>query len=84
MKSLGSPVIDDDLTLADVARMLNMARPLVARRMEAGDLPFHQGSDGRRCRRADVLAFRAAVEAQRAALRELAADADDLTKTHGL
>ncbi|MFZ5685527.1 MAG: DNA-binding protein [Pseudomonadota bacterium] len=84
----GEPVTvlaeDAEVTPNDAAAILGMSRPLVVHRMEIGDLPFRYVGKHRRARLADVLALKAKLEAQRAALRALADDTEELARDHGL
>lgn len=75
---------DRDLSPNEVAEIVGMSRPLVTRRMDVGDLPFHYVGAHRRCRLGDVLAFKARVDDQQRALDALAADTEDLMENHGL
>lgn len=75
---------DAEVTPEDAARILGISRPLVRRRMDAGLLPFRRVGAHRRLRLADVLALRAREEPVRQALDALAADTEDLERTHGL
>lgn len=73
-----------EVTPEDAAAILGMSRPLVRRRMDVGLLPFRRVGTHRRIRLADVLALRSREEPVRQALDALAADTEDLERTHGL
>ncbi len=75
---------DQEVSPNDAAAILGMSRPLVVHRMEVGDLPFHYVGTHRRARLRDVLALKAKVEQQNAALAALAEDTEDLIVHHGL
>lgn len=75
---------DTEVTPEDAAGILGISRPLVRRRMDVGALPFRRVGAHRRIRLADVLALRAREEPVRRALEALAADTEDLERTHGL
>ena len=75
---------DAEVTPEDAAGILGISRPLVRRRMDVGVLPFRRVGAHRRIRLADVLALRAREEPVREALDALAADTEDLERTHGL
>lgn len=75
---------DAELTPNEVAEIVGMSRPLVVRRMQAGDLPFRWVNSHRRSLLRDVLAFKAKVDEQRKAMDAMAADMDDLREEHGL
>jgi excisionase family DNA binding protein len=75
---------DAELTPNEAAEVLGMSRPLVVRRMDAGDLPFRHVGSHRRCRLSDVLALKAKADDQQRALDALAADTEDLMENQGL
>ncbi|TDG26842.1 DNA-binding protein [Paracraurococcus ruber] len=75
---------DAELTPKEAAAVLGISRPLVRRRMDAGLLPFRRVGAHRRVRLADVLALRARETNRRAAITELATDAEDLERRHGV
>jgi excisionase family DNA binding protein len=74
---------DAEISPEDAATVLGVSRPLVRRRMDAGDLPFRRVGAHRRVRLADVLALKRREAPVRAALEELRADTEDLM-AHGL
>jgi hypothetical protein len=74
----------EEVTPNQASEILGISRPLVVHRMEIGDLPFRYVGKHRRARLADVLALQARLEEQRAALRALAEDAEDLAGTYGV
>ena len=84
----GEPLVvlseDREVTPNEAAGILGVSRPLVMQRMEAGELPFRRVGAHRRMRLGDVLALRGRMEAQRASLRALAEDTEDLITAHGL
>jgi hypothetical protein len=75
---------DAELTPNEVAEIVGLSRPLVVRRMAAGDLPFRWVGSHRRSLLGDVLAFKAKLDEQQEAMDAMAADTDDLRETHGL
>src|SRR3954454_428355 len=77
-------VLEDEreLTPNEASEILGMSRPLVVRRMEVGELPFHYVGTHRRCRLADVLALKACEDERRRVADALAADTDDLRKAY--
>jgi len=74
---------DAEISPEDAASILGISRPLVRRRMDAGDLPFRRVGTHRRIRLADVMALRHREAPARAALEALRADTEDLM-AHGL
>jgi hypothetical protein len=68
----------------DAASILGISRPLVVHRMEIGDLPFRYVGKHRRAALKDVLALKAKIDAQQAALDALAEDTEALMRDHGL
>jgi len=75
---------EQELSPSDAAEILGMSRPLVVHRMDIGDLPFRYIGKHRRTKLKDVLNFKTRIDAQRAALSALAADADDLAERYGV
>lgn len=75
---------DEELSPEQAAAILGISRPLVVRRMDSGRLPFRYVGAHRRTRLSDVLKLRHEEQARREAQKRLAADTEDLTKTHGL
>jgi len=75
---------ETDLSPNDAAEILGMSRPLVVRRMDTGELPFHYVGAHRRCKLKHVLALKAQEEDRQKALDALAADTEDLMTNHGL
>jgi len=75
---------DTEVSPTDAATILGMSRPLVVNRMDVGDLPFRYVGKHRRARLDDVLALKAKIDKQRAALDALAEDTEALTRDHGL
>lgn len=75
---------DQELSPNDAAEILGISRPLVVHRMDIGDLPFRYVGKHRRARLKDVLALKARIDAQRAAMEALADDAEDLGRSHGV
>lgn len=75
---------EQELSPNDAAEILGISRPLVVHRMEVGDLPFRYVGKHRRTRVSDVLALKAKLEKQRAALGALAEDSAALKRDHGL
>jgi excisionase family DNA binding protein len=74
---------DGEISPEDAASVLGISRPLVRRRMDAGELPFRRVGTHRRLRLRDVLALRDRESPVRAALAELQTDTDNLM-AHGL
>ncbi len=74
---------DAEISPEDAAAILGVSRPLVRRRMDAGDLPFRRVGAHRRVRLADVLEVKRREAPVRTALEELRADTEDLM-AHGL
>jgi hypothetical protein len=79
-------VLTEDLELSpnDASSILGISRPLVVHRMDVGDLPFRYVGKHRRARLRDILALKAKIDAQRAALEALADDAEDLKQRYGV
>jgi hypothetical protein len=71
------------LGASEAARLLGIPRALVVHRMDIGDLPCRHSGGARLATLQDVLALKARIDAQRAALQALAADAEDLTQRSG-
>jgi excisionase family DNA binding protein len=67
-----------ELTPEQAGEILGVSRPLVARRMDVGRLPFRYEGAHRRCKLEDVLALKAEEDKQNAALRELAEGMADI------
>ena len=77
-------VIGEEVTITAVAVILGLARPLVLRRMEVGDLPYRTAGGDRLCRLEDVLALKRDIDARQRIMDALAADSDDLREAYGL
>jgi hypothetical protein len=75
---------DQELSPNDAADILGISRPLVVHRMDVGDLPFRYVGKHRRAKLKDVLALKARIEAQQAAMEALAEDAEDLRRRYGV
>ncbi len=75
---------DREFSLDEAARILGLSCPLVAHRMEIGDLPFRYVGKQRRAVLKDILALKDRLDAQRAAMAALADDAVDLTRHYGV
>jgi hypothetical protein len=58
-------------------------RPLVVHRMDVGDLPFRYVGTHCRAKLKDLLGIRTKIDAEPAAMRALADDADDLRQRCG-
>ena len=54
--------IDKELSPADAGKILGVSRPMVVRKMEAGELPFRYEGKHRRCKLEDVLQVKASEE----------------------
>ena len=75
---------DQELSPNDAAGILGISRPLVVHRMDIGDLPFRYVGKHRRAKLKDVLALKTKIDAQQAAMKGLAEDADDLKRRYGV
>lgn len=75
---------DQEISPNDASEILGISRPLVVHRMEVGDLPFRYVGKHRRTKLNDVLALKAKLETQQAALDALAEDTESLMHDHGL
>jgi hypothetical protein len=75
---------DTEVSPTDAATILGMSRPLVVHRMDVGDLPFRYVGKHRRSRLNDVLALKARIDEQRAALDALTEDTEALAHDHCL
>ncbi len=75
---------DHELSPNDAASILGVSRPLVAHRMDVGDLSFRYVGKRRRSTLRDVLALKTKIDAQRAAMEALAGDAEDLKQRYGV
>jgi hypothetical protein len=75
---------DQELSPNDAAGILGISRPLVVHRMNIGDLPFRYVGKHRRTKLKDVLALKAKIDIQRAAMEALADDAEDLRQRYGV
>lgn len=74
---------DQELSPHDAASILGVSRPLVVHRMNVGDLPFRYVGKHRRATLKDVLGLKVKIDGQRAAMKALADDADDLLQRYG-
>jgi excisionase family DNA binding protein len=54
--------VDSELSPADAGKILGISRPMVVRKMEAGELPFRYEGKHRRCKLEDVLRIKASEE----------------------
>jgi excisionase family DNA binding protein len=75
---------DQELTPNEAADILGISRPLVVHRMNIGDLPFRYVGKHRRTKLKDVLALKATIDAQQAAMRALAEETETLMRDYGL
>jgi hypothetical protein len=75
---------DQEISPNDAADILGISRPLVVHRMDIGDLPFRYVGKHRRTKLKDVLALKARIDVQQAAIEALADDAEDLSRRYGL
>jgi len=74
---------DQELSPNDAASILGVSRPLVVHRMEIGELPFRYVGKHRRAKLKDVLGLKGKIDAQGAAMKALADDAEDLKQRYG-
>ena len=75
---------DRELSPNDASSILGISRPLVVHRMDVGDLPFRYVGKHRRATLRDILALKAKIDAQRAAMEALSEDAEDLKQRYGV
>jgi len=75
---------DQELSPNDAADILGISRPLVVHRMDVGDLPYRYVGKHRRTKLKDVLALKTRIDAQQAAIKALAEDAEDLRQHYGV
>ncbi|CAN7672383.1 DNA-binding protein [Phyllobacterium sp. LjRoot231] len=75
---------DQELSPNDISRVLGVSRPLVVHRMDAGDLPYRYVGKHRRAKLKDVLALKARIDTQQAALDALAEDTEELMRDHAI
>lgn len=75
---------DQELSPNEASNILGISRPLVVHRMDIGDLPFRYVGKHRRTKLKDVLALKARIDVQQAAMEALAEDAEDLRQRHGV
>ena len=75
---------DQELSPNDAAEILGISRPLVVHRMDIGDLPFRYVGKHRRAKLKDVVALKAKIDAQQAAMEALAENTETLMRDYGL
>lgn len=72
--------VDTEIGTQQAAEVLNVSRPYLVKLVEGGQLPHRKVGPRRRLYLADVLAYKAGLDAQRqAALQALADDLQDLS-----
>jgi excisionase family DNA binding protein len=57
--------MEDQLTTAEAAELLNVSQPFVLKKLEAGELPFHMAGTQQGLRLVDVLAYRDRTSGQK-------------------
>ncbi len=68
-----------ELTTQQAADLLNVSRPYLVKRLEAGDMPFHKLGRHRRIRYSDLMQYMERVDAEgRRAVDELSGQAQEL------
>lgn len=68
-----------ELSTFEAAEILNVSRPFLIKRIDAGDVPFHMVGTHRRLKLEDVLAYRDRLTAQADdALAAMTAEAEEL------
>ena len=68
-----------ELSTFEAAEILNVSRPFLIKRLDAGEVPFHMVGTHRRLKLADVLAYRDRLAAQAdTALAAMTAEAEEI------
>ncbi|MGY2896141.1 helix-turn-helix domain-containing protein [Deinococcus sp. UYEF24] len=78
-KAVQVTAMETEVTTQQAAELLNVSRPYLVKLVEAGELPHRKVGPRRRLHLEDVLAYKARLDASRAAaLQALADDLQDL------
>lgn len=77
-------VEEQEVSPTEASAILGISRPLVVHRMDIGDLPFRYVGKHRRALLKDVLTLKTDLDVRRQAMRDLAADAEDLHRRYGI
>jgi hypothetical protein len=75
---------DQEPSPSEISAILGISSPLVALRMDRGDLPFRYVGKHRRALLKDVLTLKSKLDKRQTAMEALAEDTEDLIETYGL